>query len=178
MSFARPFRVHPRSGPALDGAAFPSGRAVVLDDPEYGLATVAISIEELLRGGYHGARIEWADQVPAEHCGHQPPNRISGYGVLTECVLRPDHSGSHADEHGMRWWLATTDPAVAEEQPADLTERPEDTVRRFARRLVAVEQLCSGRPGYHTVTVKELLTAMGDDDLERLGCTGPDPTTP
>ncbi|MFD7978865.1 hypothetical protein [Streptomyces sp. NPDC059071] len=30
------------------------------------------------------------------------------------------------------------------------------------RRLAAVERLCSGRPGYHTVTVKQLLTAMSD----------------
>lgn len=30
------------------------------------------------------------------------------------------------------------------------------------RRLAAVERLCSGRPGYHTVTVKELLTAMSE----------------
>lgn len=46
------------------------------------------------------------------------------------------------------------------------TESAEDTARRFARRLAAVEQLCNGRPGYHTITVKALLTAMSvaDDD--------------
>ncbi|MDT0432780.1 hypothetical protein [Streptomyces salyersiae] len=49
-------------------------------------------------------------------------------------------------------------------EPTDATERPEDTARRFARRLAAVEQLCSGRPGYHTITVKALLTAMSDAD--------------
>lgn len=64
--FARGFRLHPRSGPALDGAAFPSDRVFVLDDPEYGFATVAVSIEELLRGGYDGARIEWADEADTE----------------------------------------------------------------------------------------------------------------
>ncbi|WP_435969347.1 hypothetical protein [Streptomyces sp. Qhu_M48] len=47
-----------------------------------------------------------------------------------------------------------------------MTERPEDTVRRFARRLNAVERLVGGRPGYHTVTVKQLLTAMSDADDE------------
>lgn len=52
--------------------------------------------------------------LPAEHCGHQPPHAISGYGLLTECVLRPGHSGSHADERGMRWWLATSSPAETE----------------------------------------------------------------
>lgn len=54
------------------------------------------------------------------------------------------------------------------EQPAQHSEeRPEDAARRFARRLHAVEQLCSGHPGYHTITVKALLTAMSDADEER-----------
>ncbi len=60
--FARGFRLVQPDGRTLDGAVFPSGRCFVLDDGEYGLATVAVSVEELLRGGYHGARIEWADQ--------------------------------------------------------------------------------------------------------------------
>ena len=38
---------------------------------------------------------------PDEHCGHQPDTTI---GQPTECVLRPGHSGSHANETGMRWW--------------------------------------------------------------------------
>ncbi|MGW1151995.1 zinc finger domain-containing protein [Streptomyces rubiginosohelvolus] len=50
--------------------------------------------------------------------------------------------------------------------PVDTIEAAEDTARRFAGRLAAVEQLCSGRPGYHTVTVKALLTAMGEADDE------------
>lgn len=55
---------------------------------------------------------------PAEHCGHQPSIRTTR---LTECVLRPGHSGSHADKTGMRWWLADIgQPAPA---PADLRER-------------------------------------------------------
>lgn len=58
------------------------------------------------------------------------------------------------------------DPADTVEQPTDGTEAAEDTARRFARRLRAVEQLCGGRPGYHTVTVKALLTAMGEADDE------------
>lgn len=49
----------------------------------------------------------------------------------------------------------------------DAEESPEDTIRRYARRLHAVEQLTGGRPGYHTVTVKQLLTAMGDADDEQ-----------
>ncbi|MFS0698323.1 hypothetical protein [Streptomyces nitrosporeus] len=103
-AYARGFRLHPRHGHPLDGAELSSGRVVVLDDPEAGLITAATSLEDLLRGGYHGARIEWA---PAEHCGHQPP-RFSEHTERTECVLRPGHQGSHADQRGMRWWLAET----------------------------------------------------------------------
>ncbi|MGW1182989.1 hypothetical protein ACWD7Y_05185 [Streptomyces drozdowiczii] len=67
--FARGFRLHPpRSGPVFEGAAFPSGHAVVLDDPKYGFVTFAESTEELLRGGYHGARIEWAGREGCAEC--------------------------------------------------------------------------------------------------------------
>ncbi|MEU2800340.1 hypothetical protein [Streptomyces sp. NPDC007117] len=64
--FARGFRLVHTDGRTLDGTVFPSGRCFVLDDPEYGFATVTASVEELLRGGYHGARIEWPDQFAAE----------------------------------------------------------------------------------------------------------------
>ncbi|MEU3346391.1 hypothetical protein ABZ723_15675 [Streptomyces sp. NPDC006700] len=52
------------------------------------------------------------------------------------------------------------------QQPTASEESPTDAARRFARRLAAVERLCSGRPGYHTITVKALLTAMGEADDE------------
>ncbi|GAA5056349.1 hypothetical protein [Streptomyces similanensis] len=55
-------------------------------------------------------------------------------------------------------------PDVEAQQPTDLAESPYDAARRFARRLAAVERLCSGRPGYHSITVKALLTAMSDAD--------------
>ncbi|MGW3711368.1 hypothetical protein ACWDN6_14620 [Streptomyces albogriseolus] len=58
--------------------------------------------------------------------------------------------------------------AAAVEEPvdtfADTEETPEAAARRFARRLAAVERLCAGRPGYHTITVKALLTAMSNPD--------------
>lgn len=61
-SFTRGFRLH-HNGRHLDGAEFPSGRVFVLDDPEYGFATGAVSLEELLQG-YHGGRVEWpGDQL-------------------------------------------------------------------------------------------------------------------
>lgn len=115
-AFTRGFRLHQRHGKPLDGAEFPSGRVVVLDDPEWGLASAARSVEDLQRG-YPDARIEWADDAPAEHCGHQPP-RFSQDTRATECVLRPRHTGSHADNSGMRWWLAT------EQQPTPTRDSP------------------------------------------------------
>lgn len=60
--FTRGFKLHLRSGDVLDGAAFPSGRAFVVDDPVYGLGTVASSMDELLKG-YHRGRIEWPEGV-------------------------------------------------------------------------------------------------------------------
>lgn len=60
--FTRGFKLHLRSGDVLDGAAFPSGRAFVVDDPEYGLASAASSVDELLKG-YHRARVEWREDV-------------------------------------------------------------------------------------------------------------------
>ncbi|WP_326677668.1 hypothetical protein [Streptomyces sp. NBC_01237] len=49
--------------------------------------------------------------VPAEHCGAQPPEVFTWLhpGQYSECVLRPGHLGSHADEHGTRWWWIDTE---------------------------------------------------------------------
>lgn len=57
-AFTRGFRLHLPAGQHLDGAEFPSGRVYVVDDPEYGLATAATSMDHLVEG-YHGARVEW-----------------------------------------------------------------------------------------------------------------------
>lgn len=40
---------------------------------------------------------------PREHCGHLAPTTLFTTR-LTECVLRPSHDGSHADDRGCRWW--------------------------------------------------------------------------
>ncbi|MFD8866045.1 hypothetical protein ACFV1F_17000 [Streptomyces sp. NPDC059590] len=64
--FARGFRLHLPDGRTLDGAQFPSGRCV-LDDPERGLVTAAVSIEALLEGESESARVEWPDQ-PSPKC--------------------------------------------------------------------------------------------------------------
>ncbi|SHI66434.1 hypothetical protein [Streptomyces sp. 3214.6] len=61
-AFTRGFRLH-YDGRIYDGAEFPSGRVYVVDDPEYGLATAATSMDHLLKG-YYGARVEWpGDQL-------------------------------------------------------------------------------------------------------------------
>ncbi|MEU0001965.1 hypothetical protein ABZ069_34160 [Streptomyces microflavus] len=75
--FARGFRLVQRSGDHLDGAVFPSGRAFVLDDPDHGFATVTVSVAELLRCGYHGARIEWPAEEPRGH-PTEPPEATHG----------------------------------------------------------------------------------------------------
>lgn len=78
---------------------------------------------------------------------------------LRECLAELEQDQADADT------IAPLETAVMEQpEPTDLTERPEDTARRFVRRLNAAERLCSGRPGYHTITVKQLLTAMSDAD--------------
>ncbi|MBD0707376.1 MULTISPECIES: hypothetical protein [unclassified Streptomyces] len=55
--------------------------------------------------------------------------------------------------------IDTTSP-ISDGGPVSLA----DAARQAHHRLVAVEQLVAGRPGYHTVTVKALLTAMGRAD--------------
>jgi hypothetical protein len=55
---ARGFRLHLGQGRVYDGAEFPSGFVVVLEDPEYGLAVTARNADDLLRG-YGRGRIEW-----------------------------------------------------------------------------------------------------------------------
>ncbi|MFD6587292.1 hypothetical protein ACFWED_10465 [Streptomyces anulatus] len=67
--FARPFRLIQRHGPALDGAQFPNGRVVLMDDPDWGLCSGARSLDLLLRHGYPGARIEWAEQPAEDEAG-------------------------------------------------------------------------------------------------------------
>lgn len=57
--FARGFRLHTREG-ILDGAEFPNGLVIVVDDADYGLLTGAPSIAALV-AGYAYSRVEWPD---------------------------------------------------------------------------------------------------------------------
>ncbi|MFI7236132.1 hypothetical protein [Streptomyces cyaneofuscatus] len=59
---ARGFRLVQRNGAVLDAAQFPNGRVIVMDDPHWGLCSGARSLELLLRSGYDGARLEFADE--------------------------------------------------------------------------------------------------------------------
>lgn len=56
---------------------------------------------------------------PAEHCGDILD--LPSEGDTTECVLRPGHSGSHANETGTRWRLTAPVP-VAHATPSSSEE--------------------------------------------------------
>lgn len=61
----RPIRLHlPHQ--VLDGWELADGQALVVDDPEYGLASTALSVADLLRGYGHG-HIEWPAHHPTPH---------------------------------------------------------------------------------------------------------------
>lgn len=61
----RPFRLHlPHQ--VLGGWELADGQAVVVDDAEYGLASAAPSVADLLRG-YGRGHIEWPDQDPTHN---------------------------------------------------------------------------------------------------------------
>jgi hypothetical protein len=67
---------------------------------------------------------------PAEHCGDISPGPL---GHRSECVLRPGHSGSHADERGGRWWL---DPAwTTPDNPATGSDTADSPLRARIRAL-------------------------------------------
>jgi hypothetical protein len=56
--------------------------------------------------------------APAERCGDVLTPVLGGES--TECVLRPGHQGSHADEAGTRWRLTT--PSAPADRDAVLRE--------------------------------------------------------
>lgn len=79
------------------------------------------------------------------------------------------HEREQAHAEGEHAFCGEECPAVgqlAEAQPADRAAAYQDVARRANGRLAAVERLVSGRPGYHQITVKELLTAMSDETVE------------
>jgi hypothetical protein len=93
----------PAPGPAATQTTEPcTGQC----DPTTGAFTHAVTCyEERERTGRNAGLAH-----PREHCGHLSPETALTT-PRTECVLRPGHTGSHADEVGCRWW------PVSEEQP-------------------------------------------------------------
>jgi len=78
---------------------------------------------------------------PSEHCGHQPDPVI---GQPTECVLRPGHSGSHADHNGMRWWMRKTEQPTDRPRVDQLTDDQLDQLYQRIDELTALLQDAEG----------------------------------
>ncbi|HET6636801.1 MAG TPA: hypothetical protein VFH77_17420 [Streptomyces sp.] len=114
--FTRGFRLHVTGGRVLDGAQFPSGRVLVLDDPEYGLATAATSLEELVKG-YPDARAEWPDDSQA----------------LTQPVLERWHLELQQGDGWLSVTRPTGDRQAAAAALARRRERHPDRVFRMVR---------------------------------------------
>ncbi|PAX92151.1 hypothetical protein CLM85_14085 [Streptomyces albidoflavus] len=64
------------------------------------------------RSQQQAARISELEQqaAPREQCGSTAYLPLGGGQV--ECVLRPNHSGGHADERDQRWRLTAPEPAL------------------------------------------------------------------
>ncbi|MFI8200056.1 hypothetical protein ACIF6K_26630 [Streptomyces sp. NPDC085942] len=106
-----------------------------------------------------------SEEAAANVTANVPVLAAAGLPAAEACT-DPRHTGPIRAQLG----CTGPDPAVT----------VEDTARRFARRVRAVELLCAGRPGYHAITVKTLLTAMGeadDDDQEQPPAAYLDPFT-
>lgn len=73
-------------------------------------AIVAVWVLVLMRRGQGGRPRGHAvpyTPPPREYCGNLAP-QIFEHSPRAECVLRPGHSGSHANERGARWWYDPT----------------------------------------------------------------------
>lgn len=97
---------------------------------------------------------EAGEQPTCAHCGKDVENRGDPSMDGNHHVLWIHVPGGHSICFPQQKDSPRATPAAG--QP-DTQQQTEDR-----RRLAAVERLCSGRPGYHTVTVKELLTAMSE----------------
>lgn len=126
------------------------GTGLVIDDPRNIAAAAVAGIRDAAR---QAAGQPAADEAPQ-------------YGV-NGCTCRPWTNRGD----GARWctpddtvdMVAGWDPGPGcPRHPAAGLAAPTNHTTEDRRRLAAVERLCSGRPGYHTVTVKQLLTAMSD----------------
>ena len=96
----------PEQAPAADEDALRATRResarIILDRATRGIA---------LRSDESALLRQHFDAETREHCGHLSPETLLTT-PRTECVLRPGHTGSHADDVGCRWW-----PINEEETP-------------------------------------------------------------
>lgn len=91
-------------GDTFTGVVLPSGRALLVDDQPFGLATVAPTLAALTKA-YPGARVDWP---PVGTC---EASIIGALGqTLGPCVLRPHTSPVHQDATGATWWTRTDHP--------------------------------------------------------------------
>lgn len=184
--FIRGFRLHLKHGRVLDGAEFPNGRVVVMDDPEWGLCSGARTAD-LLTIGYPDSRIEWAedgaasvdeplDEKPAETATlvHQhAEQQASDSTGADEPAVAPPQQPTLRDRFaaaiyewnnpGRRWAAAHPDDLVAYRGDADAVMAVLPEQQRPSTGLPA-EQPCADPR--HTGAVRE-----------QLGCSGPDPAT-
>ncbi|WP_406420876.1 hypothetical protein [Streptomyces sp. NBC_00842] len=172
--FVRGFRLHLRHGRVLDGAEFPNGRVVVMDDPEWGLCSGARTAD-LLTVGYPDSRIEWAEDAVAD--ASEP---LDEKPAETAPLAHPDAeqqaSGSTgADDAALDQPQQPTGiRGLLEHVGIDTTGRsitvdgrivdPAPTPPQQPETGLPAEQPCADPR--HTGAIRE-----------QLGCSGPDPAT-
>ncbi|MFE6025561.1 hypothetical protein [Streptomyces niveus] len=62
FTFPRAFLLRHR-GATVPGMVLPSGRVVLVDDEDFGSATIAPTLDDLLKS-YRGSHIEWPSPAP------------------------------------------------------------------------------------------------------------------
>ncbi|MCK2144865.1 hypothetical protein MWG58_28910 [Streptomyces sp. WAC00276] len=92
------------------GKPLTTDEAAVLRAGVTGLRRTAGGLQR--RSQQQAARIAELEEqaAPREQCGSTAYLPLGGGQV--ECVLRPNHSGSHADERDQRWSLAAQQPPL------------------------------------------------------------------
>ena len=105
---------------------------------------------------------------PRERCGNWSP--AIGLGERTECVLRPGHSGSHADDRGARWATEAASARESAEQGAEAVREGESRERPPGGRTAfpTVQGRCPACRG-----ASLFLGAGGHVTCSRLDCPNP-----
>lgn len=134
-AFARPFNLL-RHGRVYHGTVFPSGRAVVVDDPEAGLATAAVSLEHLMEGYGAGNQLTWPAPAITDEDLHTKLTAALTAEHQRRAAARIEAS---PEEHSAA--MADIVIRVLQEQPAtpaparSQSDRTRALLRRVAQRL-------------------------------------------